>query len=63
MAAPKYHSEILDGETNQDWFYAEVKKNGRLICLDESDKECDSARRSLRYTLRRNWADKTQGYE
>jgi hypothetical protein len=39
MPAPKYHSEILDGETNQDWFYAEGKKHGSLRWLDESDKE------------------------
>jgi hypothetical protein len=39
MPAPKYHSEILGGETNQDWRHAKVKRNGNLKGMDESDKE------------------------
>lgn len=39
MPAPKYHSEILGGKTNETWRLAEVKRNDNVRGLDESDKE------------------------
>jgi len=59
MPAPKYHSEILDGETNEGWRHAEVKMKGRLKGLDESDKQgaVRPVGLSDTHTLRRNWAD------